>query len=89
MQVNLRVLCSVTYRTFIHYIVCLGSILFYYVFLILYSILRPGALNKVGKSDNAYWVILEASTKFLSGNPIRQQGLEGYPDRAYAIPCPD
>lgn len=56
---NLRVLCSVTYRTYIHYIVCLGSILFYYTFLILYSILRPGALNKVGKSDNAYWVILE------------------------------
>lgn len=60
-QVNLRVLTSVTYRTKIHYIVCLGSIIFYYTFLILYSILRPGALNKVGKSDNAYWVILKVS----------------------------
>ena len=59
MQVNLRVLLSVTYRTYIHYLVCLGSILFYYTFIVLYSILRPGALNKVGKSDNAYWVILE------------------------------
>lgn len=58
-QVNLRLLCSVCYRTYVHYVVCIGSILFYYGFLALYSVLRPGALNKVGKSDNAYWVIFE------------------------------
>ena len=61
LQVNLRVLCSITYRTYIHYMVVIGSILFYYVFLALYSILRPGALNGVGKSDNAYWVIFQVS----------------------------
>lgn len=62
MQVNLRLLCSVCYRTYIHYIVCIGSILFYYGFLALYSMLLPGALNKVGKNDNAYWVIYEVRT---------------------------
>ena len=59
---NLRLLCSVCYRTYVHYIVCIGSILFYYGFLACYSVLRPGALNGVGKSDNAFWVIFEVET---------------------------
>lgn len=61
LQVNLKVLCSITYRTYIHYIVVFSSILFYYFFLAMYSLLRPGALNRVGKSDNAYWVIFEVT----------------------------
>lgn len=56
---NLRLLCSVCFHTVWHWAVVLGSIVFYYGFLALYSILRPGALNGVGKSDNAYFVIFE------------------------------
>lgn len=36
-----------------------GSIAFYYGFLAAYTALPPGALNIVGKSDNAYWVAFE------------------------------
>ena len=61
MQVNLRLLCSVCYHTKWHYIVVFGSILVYFAFLALYSALRPGTLNSLGKSDNAFFIFFEAS----------------------------
>ena len=69
-QVNLRLLCSVCYHTKWHYIVVFGSILFYFAFLALYSALRPGALNSLGKSDNAFFALFEASLSAPCSNRL-------------------
>lgn len=55
--VNTRIALAVSFHTIFHHIFIWGSILFWYLFIFIYSAMKPGTTGSLDSSDNVYNLI--------------------------------
>lgn len=76
MQVNVRLLLSTSFHTVYHYLVVLGSIALYYIYILVYCYLPPHAVKPITKQHPVYFVIYEEVAPNSSLIPLASRFLQ-------------